>query len=59
LRPAEIRAAASEWIEWASRYAESADPLNREIAMPEEIEAKPELLQQFMGGWNAPGPRGW
>lgn len=53
------RAAASEWVEWASAFAERLDPLNHEIALPPEIEAKPEALQPFMGGWNAHGPRGW
>lgn len=55
----EERAAASEWIEWASAFAERLDPLNRPIAMPAEVEAKPESLQQFMGGRSPYGPRGW
>lgn len=53
------RTAALEWIEWSSRFAESLDPLNREIEMPPGVEPKPEALQPFMGGWNAYGPRGW
>lgn len=38
---------------------EQLDPLNREIAMPPDVEAKPEALQPFMAGWNVYGPRGW
>jgi hypothetical protein len=53
------RAAAADWIEWASRLAESLDPLSRDMGMPAEVEAKPDALQPFMGGWNAYGPRGW
>ena len=53
------RAAASEWVEWASAFAERLDPLNRAIAMPAEVEPKPEALQPFMGGRSPYGPRGW
>lgn len=53
----EERLAAVEWVEWASRFAESLDPLNREIAMPADVEAGPEALQRFMGGWSAYGLR--
>lgn len=53
------RAAASEWVEWASGFAERLDPLNHQIATPSDLEAKPEALQPFMRGWNAYGPQGW
>ena len=53
------RAAALEWIEWASRFAERLDPLSRGIAMLAGVKAKPEALQPFMGWWSPHGPRGW
>lgn len=55
----EERVAAFQWIDWAGAFADRLDPLNQEIALPPEIEAKPEALRPFMGGWNAYGPRGW
>lgn len=55
----EERVAASQWVEWAGAFAERLDPLSRPIIMPAEIEAKPDALQPFMGGWSPYGPRGW
>lgn len=55
----EERGAAFQWVEWARAFAERLDPLSRAIAMPAEIEPKPEALKPFMGGWNPYGPRGW
>lgn len=53
------RVAAFVWIDWAGGFAERLDPLNRAIALPAEVEAKPDALQPFMGGWSPYGPRGW
>jgi hypothetical protein len=53
------RAAASQWVEWASAFAEWLDPLSRPIAMPEEVEPAAEALRPFMDEWNAFGPREW
>lgn len=53
----EERATASEWVEWAASFAERLDPLSRPIALPAEVEANPDALQPFMGGWSAHGPR--
>jgi len=55
----EERVAAVEWVEWADAFAERLDPLSRPIAMPAKVEAKPEGLKPFMGGWNPYGPRAW
>lgn len=50
---------ASEWVEWTSGFADRVDPLNGQMAMPAEVEAKPEALQPFMGGLSAYGPRSY
>lgn len=53
------REAALKWVEWSGAFAERLDPLSRPIAMPAEVEPKPDALQSFMGGWSPYGPRGW
>ena len=55
----EERAATLEWAEWANGFAEQLDPLNGTMAMPAEIEPKPDTLRPFMGGWSPYGPRGY
>jgi len=56
LASGEEQEAAREWVEWASGFTDRLDPLNREIAMPAEVEARPEALKPFMGSWSAYGP---
>lgn len=49
------RAAAFEWVEWASGFTEYME-LNRDMAIPVEVEPKPKALQPFMRGWSPYGP---
>lgn len=55
----EERAGASEWVGWASAFAERLDPLSHDLAMPREVESTAEALKPFMRGWSPHGPNGW
>lgn len=44
----EFRASGREWIEWATRHAESLDPLAKPVAMPDDPEPTDEALAPFL-----------
>lgn len=58
----EKRAAASEWLSWATNHAARLDPLNQDLAMPPDPEPTPEALKPHLRGWSPYGPhrgRAW
>ena len=53
------RAAGREWLEWASRYIESLDPLCKWISLPEDLEPTAQALAPFLPSRRLYGVRGW
>lgn len=51
------RAAASEWLSWATNHAARLDPLNYGLAMPPDPEPTPEALKPHLRGWSPYGPQ--
>jgi hypothetical protein len=54
--PAEERADATAWIEWARQYAEQLDPLGKRLAVPEDRRFTSDDLKPFLGGLSPYGP---
>ena len=44
----EARSRAGEWISWARQYVELVDPLNKELAMPDDPEPTDEDLRPYL-----------
>jgi hypothetical protein len=55
---AEKREAERKWLEWATRHAETLDPLGKPIAMPEDPEPTDEALAPFLPRRNLYGSWG-
>ncbi len=52
-------AAGLEWLEWATRYVESMDPLGKPIAMPEDPVPTDQALAPFLPSRHSYGIRAW
>lgn len=47
---------ATEWADWASRYADEVDPLQGPVGMPEPPSIPREALAEYMKPWSVDGP---
>ncbi|MGW6746191.1 hypothetical protein ACWGDX_36575 [Streptomyces sp. NPDC055025] len=44
------------WLDWASEYVRSIDPLSGILKMPHTPEPTPEELKPYLRGWSPYGP---
>jgi hypothetical protein len=52
----EAESAARQWLDWAYTYRQQLNPLNRQLAMPEDPEPTADNLKPFLGSWSFYGP---